>query len=320
MSFAETLWLVLAGVYALACTLLSIGVAFCWHAGFGRRRSSAAELLALRLLPAVGAAFLTLTVALPAFLIHEPRHEAEPAGPLLVLLVLLALGALSHGVWRGGRAWGATRALLARLSPVDRYDARAGRCVDIVGVSQPLAAAVGVWRPRILAADRVRAALSEEEFRLIIAHEVAHISAHDNMKLLLQIVSPDPLAWLPAGIALTERWRAAVELEADARAGGRDARRRVALASALLKVARLSSGSLRPAALSMPIVVDDVDGRVRELLSPISNPHRSLLTAALAAGALMIALAGVPLQAGVHESIESLVAFGAGHESLAWPR
>ena len=82
MSFTETLCLVLAAVYALACILLSIGVALSWHAGLERRRSSPIELLTLRLLPAVGAAFLTLTVALPAFLIHEPHHERRsPQGP-----------------------------------------------------------------------------------------------------------------------------------------------------------------------------------------------------------------------------------------------
>lgn len=321
MSFAETLGLVLAAVYALVCTLLSIGVAFCWHFGLERRRSSPRELLALRLLPAVGAAFLTLTVALPAFLIHEPRREAEPAGPLLVTLALLAVGALAHGVWRGWRAWAATRALLHRCSPVDRYDTSAGRSVDIVAASEPVAAVVGVWRPRILAADSVRAACTDEEFRQIIAHEVAHVSAHDNMKLLLQIVSPDPLAWMSAGNALTERWRAAAELEADARAGSCDSRKRVTLASALLKVARLSSRlEPRSLGLGMPIVVDDVEGRVRELLSPVPMPQKSLPVTALLACALLIALAGVPIEPSVHESIESLVAFGVAHDSIASSR
>jgi hypothetical protein len=311
MSFTETLCLVLAAVYALACILLSLGVALSWHAGLERRRSSPIALLTLRLLPAVGAAFLTLTVALPAFLIHEPHHEAEPAGPLLGVLALCALGAAGHGMLRGWRAWGATRALLRRCSPVDRSYVAARGPVDIVEVSAPVAAVVGVWRPRILAADCVRAACSDEEFRQVIAHEAAHVAAHDNVKLLLQIISPDALTWLPAGTALTERWRAAAELEADARASGCDPRKRVALASALLKVARLSSGTERRSlALSMPVAVDDVAGRVRELLAPVPMPHRPHPKRWLVACALMIAVVGVPLHRSVHESIESLVAFG----------
>jgi Zn-dependent protease with chaperone function len=317
MSFTATLCLVLAAVYALTSLLLSIAVALSWHLGLERRPSGPDELLALRLLPSVGAAFLTLTVALPAFLIHEPRRGAELAGPLLVVLALFALLAAGLGLLRGWRAGAATRALLRHCGPADRCDVGAGRCVEIVRVSEPVAAVVGVWRPRILAADCVRAACSDAEFRQVIAHEAAHVAAHDNAKLLLQIIGPDALAWMPAGRALTERWRAATELEADARASGCDPRQRVALAAALLKVARLSSGTLqRSRALSMPVAVDDVAGRVRELLAPLPMPHRPLPTKALVACALLIIAAGVPLYEGVHESIESLVAFGAPHDGL----
>ena len=313
MSFTGTLCLVLAAVYALTCVALSIGVASGWHLGLQRRRSSPGELLTLRLLPTVGAAFLTLTVALPAFLIHEPRHEAEPVGPLLVILALFALGAAAHATLRGWRAWAATGALLRRCGPAERCRDRAG--VDIVEVSEPLAAVVGAWHPRVLAAASVRAACSDEEFRQVVAHEAAHLSAHDNMKLLLQMISPDALTWMPAGAALTERWRAAAELEADARACGSDPRKRVALASALLKVARLSSGTERRSlALSMPVAVDDVEGRVRELLAPSPMPCRRLPMRALLACALTIGLVAVPFYGSVHESIESLVAFGTGYE------
>jgi hypothetical protein len=315
MSFTETLCLVLAAIYALTCVLISISVAWCWHAGLERRRWRPGELLTLRLLPAVGAAFLTLTVALPAFLIYEPHQETEPVGPLLMGLALFALGAAGHGMLRGWRAWAATRALLQRCSPLDRYYGRAGRSVDIVDVPEPLAAVVGAWRPRVLAADCVRAACSDEEFRQVIAHEAAHVAAHDNVKLLLQIITPDALGWLPAGAELTARWRAAAELEADARASGGDPRKRVALASALLKVARLSSGTERHSlGLCMPVAVDDVEGRVRELLAPLSMPHRRLPIRGLMACALIIAVVSVPLYESVHESIESLVAFGTSYD------
>jgi hypothetical protein len=315
MSFTETLCLVLAAVYALTCVLLSIGVAASWHAGLERGRSMPGELLTLRLLPSVGAAFLTLTVALPAFWMHEPHHERESVGPLIVLLALLALCAAGHGMLRGLRAWTATRALLRRCGPLDRCHARAGRSVNMVDVPEPLAAVVGAWRPRILAAHCVRAACSDEEFRQVVAHEAAHVSAHDNVKLLLQIISPDALMWMPAGTALTERWRAAAELDADARASGRDPRKRVALASALLKVARMSSATERRSlALSMPVVVDDVEGRVRELLAPLPMPHGRLPMRIIMAAFLMIAIIGVPLYGSVHRSIESLVAFGTSYD------
>jgi Zn-dependent protease with chaperone function len=315
MSFAATLCLVLAAVYALACVLLSIGVALSWHAGLARRRLTSGEALTLRLLPAVGAAFLTLTVALPAFLIDEPRHETEPVGPMLLMFALFALGAAAHGLFRAWRAWAATRALLRRCGLAVRGRGAAGRTVDIVHIPEPLAAVVGAWRPRVLAADCVRAVCSDEEFRQLIAHEAAHVTAHDNAKLLLQIISPDALRWMAAGTALTERWRAAAELEADARAGGCDPRKRVALAAALLTVARLSSGMAhRSLALSMPVALDDVAGRVRELLAPVPMPQRRLPLRVLLACALIIAGGGVLLHGGLHAFIESLVAFGIGYD------
>jgi Zn-dependent protease with chaperone function len=308
VSFTETLFLVLAGVYGLTSLVLSAGVAVGWHAGLERRGSTSGELLALRLLPSVGAAFLTLTIVLPAFCLYEPRHETEQAGPLLVALTLLALLGAGHGVLRGWRAWAATRALLSSCGLSGRGEGIAG--VDIVDVPEPLVAVVGGWRPRVLAAHCVRAACSDEEFRQVLAHEAAHVASHDNLKLLLLLISPDVLAWMPAGNALTKRWRAAAELEADARASGGDPCKRVALASALIKVARLSSGAPhRSAVLSMPVAFDDVQGRVCALLAPPS-PVRSLDARALIAGTLMIGVAAALPYGLIQELVESLVAFG----------
>ena len=322
MSFGAMLCLVLAAVYATTCALLSIGVALVWNAALERRRPGAGELLTLRLAPAAGAAFLTLNVALPAFLIHEPYHDTEPVGPLLVMLAVLALCALGSGMFRAWRALRATRALLRRCRPTDGGPADggpadrgpAGAQLDILDDPEPVVAVVGVWRPRIIATDRVRAALSDEEFLQVIAHERAHVAAHDNLKLLLQIIIPDALTWMPAGTGLTERWRAAAELEADARAVGLDQAKRLALASALLKVARLSTATgQRSLALRMA-AFDDVSVRVRELLEPVPMPRRRLPLRTLMACSLLLAVIGVPLYASLHDCIESLVAFGTGYE------
>jgi Zn-dependent protease with chaperone function len=309
---AVSSFLVLAAVYALICALLSLGVVVSWHLWFARRRASARALLSLRLAPAVGAAFLTLSVALPAFLMHEPDHESELAGPLLVTLAMLALAAAGHGLVRGSRAWAATRALLRRCgSPIGSHEG-GGRAVEIIDVPEPFAAVVGAWRPRILAAAGLRAACSDEEFRLVIAHEAAHGSAHDNIKLLLQILSPDALAWMPAGAALTERWRAAAELDADARASGGDPRKRLALASALLKVAHMSSGTrARSLALSLPMAANDVAERVRALLAPLPSVATVPRTISkMAALAVSIAVLCMPLYGLVQAAIEALVRFG----------
>jgi hypothetical protein len=130
-------------------------------------------------------------------------------------------------------------------------------------------------------------------------------------KLLLLLASPDALAWMPAGEALTAGWRAAAELEADALATGSDPRKRVALASALIKVARLSTPATPQfAELIMPVALDDVEGRVRRLLAPLPASPRTLRMRIVVACALLLAAVVVPLYGLVQMSIEALVAFG----------
>ena len=310
MNFAGTLCLVLLAAYGLASLLLSIGVAGLWSVRCERIRATSGELLALRLLPSAGALFLALAVVLPAFLTREPNRAVEPAGPLLLVLALCALATIGGGIWRAWKAWTGAAVLLrscGRARPCEM----AGLKIDIVDVREPMVAVVGAWRPRIVAAKGVLAVCDGEEFRQVIEHEAAHISARDNLKLLLLLASPDALAWLPAGDALTARWRTAVEFEADAAATGADSRKRVALASALIKVARLSTTAKRElAVLLMPVGMDDVEGRVRRLLAPPAPSPGTWRVGMGIACALLVALAAVPLYGPVHEFLEALVAFG----------
>jgi Zn-dependent protease with chaperone function len=311
VSFAAMLCIVLVGGYGLTSLLLSILVAVTWRTGLDRVRSTSNDFLAMRLLPTAGAALVTLTVMLPAFLIYEPAHELEQVGPFLVALVLLALLTFGAGLVRGWRASAAGRALLRNFGPPDTWFTGNGQKVDLLNIPEPIVAVVGGWRPRIVAAKHLLGACSPEEFREVLAHEAAHVSSRDNLKLFLLVVSPDALAWLPCGATLVARWRAAAELEADEHATGSDPRKRVALASALIKVARLSSGTEAPLLrLSMPVALDDVEGRVRQLLSPSPATARTTTITGLMACASLVPLIAVPLYGLVHLFIEALVAFG----------
>ena len=311
MSFALTLCLVLLAANALVSLLLSIIVLVAWHAGLQRSPATSADLLAMRLLPTGGAAFLVLTAVLPAFLIYEPRHAAEPVGVLPVALALFTLVALGDGVRRAWRANAAARSLICHCGPVHLRLVQSGHEIDIFDVEEPIVAVVGGWHPRIVAAKRVVAACSAEEFQRVIAHEAAHVSGRDNLKLLLLVSIPDALAWMPLGAALARRWRAAAEFAADERATGPDPKKRIALASALVKVARLSSAKdRRMPALSMPVAVDDVEGRVRRLLAPSPNAARTPILGFLIACALLLPAVTAPFYGFVHEFIEALVALG----------
>jgi len=313
MSFAPNLALVVLATYALCSALLAAAVGLACRAGAGRALSASRKLLALRLLPSAGAALLALTVVMPAFLLHEPPHEAEAMGPVMPALALIALLLVGDGVRRGWRASAAADRFLRQAGAAGAWPVVGGRQVEIVELKDPIVAVVGALRPRIVAARHVVAACSVSEFTQVVAHEAAHVSARDNLKRLLLLASPDPLAWLPAGAALAERWRMAAEFEADERATGADRRKRVELAAALVKVARLSSGAAcTPPALSMTVATDDVEARVRRLLAP-SPPVRGRTSRRGVAAALLLLLLpllAVPWYGPLHQLIETLVAFG----------
>ena len=309
MSPALLLGLVLLATFGLVGLMLSGLLALAWSAGLERLSATSVDLLGLRLLPSAGALLIALTVVLPAFLSFEPHREHEAAGPLVIVLAALAAAGLAGGIWRGWRACRAARALLDCCRPgADRVG---HDMVHVVEVAQPLVAVIGAWRPRIVTTESVRAACNAEEFRAVLAHEAAHLAARDNLKLLMLLAAPDALALTRVGTLLTDRWRAAAECEADQRATAGDSERRLALASALIKVARLLErrGAPHPA-LGMPVAADDVPGRVQALLAPPAPHARGRILAALATGALLLPLLALPGYARLHELMEQLIAFG----------
>jgi Zn-dependent protease with chaperone function len=312
MSFDTTFPLVLLAAYGLFNLLLSAAVLLAWRAGLRRHLTDAAAVLGARLLPAAGSATLVLTVVLPAFLVYEPRRAHDQPGPLLVVAALFTLLVLLDGVRRGWRAWWATRALMRSSQPQLAEPAAGSSAVTVLNVKEPLVGVVGGWKQRIVAARCVAAACDHEEFRQVLAHEAAHMDSRDNLKLLLLLTMPDALAWFSTGRALTEHWRAVTELEADERASGADPRKRVALASALVKVARLSLASGRPRRSSrVGSHLSGLEHRVRRLLAPSAAAmHRSFPARRLLTCALLVPLLAVPLYASVHRLIEVLVAFG----------
>lgn len=311
MSFDVTFPLVLLAAYGLFNLLLSAAVVLASRAGLRRHLTDARAVLGVRVFPAAGSATLVLTVVLPAFLLYEPRHAHDQPGPLLVLSALFTLLVLADGARRGWRAWRATRALVRSAQPHLTEAAAANSEVTVINVKEPLVGVVGGWKQRIVAARCVAAACDNEEFRQVLAHEAAHMDSRDNLKLLVLRTMPDALAWLSTGRALTEHWRALTELEADERASGADPRKRVALASALIKVARLSIASGRPGrAARVSSQLTGLEHRVRRLLAPSAAIRRSFPARRLLTCALLVPLLAVPLYASVHRLIEALVAFG----------
>jgi hypothetical protein len=293
-----------------ACFALALDAAFAaaWFAFLRRRRWSSSDLLALRLAPIVGAALLCAAVVLPAFLCYEPAHRREPLGTGLLGLGALAVVLIGAGIVRALRAGAATRRLVRSCT--------AGRCVpataqgiEIVDVAEPLVAVFGALRPRVLAARRVLQSCSAEEFQCIVDHETAHIAAADNLKLALLHGCPDLIGSLPFGTVLVNRWKAAAEFDADERAAGADRARRLALASALIKVARLTGRRASfDATTVMAVAAGQVEERVRRLLSTAPSSRRGSLRYWLIGCALATPIAALPAYATLHRCIELLVA------------
>lgn len=311
MTFGVTLALVLFASFGLCNLVLSAAVALSWRAGWLAGLARADTVLGVRLVPALGSALLVSSIVLPAFVLYEPPHAQDEPGALLIVSAVLGLLTLVDGMRRGWRAWWATRALLRRSRSMLAHAPAADGDVSVINVVEPLVAVVGGWRQRIVASRCVAAACDGEEFRQVIAHESAHRDARDNLKLLALLAMPDVLAWLPAGGALTAQWRASRELEADDCASGADPRKRVALASALIKVARLSLASGTPQRCrGQSSHFGGLEHRVRRLLAPAPHTGPGVPSRCVMTTALLAPLLAMPLYAFVHQLIEVLVAFG----------
>lgn len=279
----------------------------------------ARHLLTLALFP-LAAGLLAAGLAALAWLAHEPRSTDEAPGPVLLALALAGLAVVT---WRAGSA-GLDAASSRRLVARFRREGRglAGFPLPALQADHPfpVAALAGVWRPRLLIADRVLKALQPAELDAVVAHELAHLEARDNLKRLLLAASPDPLALTGAGRRLRSEFLAAAEAAADARACVRVSP--TTLARAIVKVAGLVPAGAR---LDLRVASFHHDGslaaRVRALVEePVAASaeptvsrasfRRSLVIGAALAATLAAALAGADtVLAALHGALERLVHF-----------
>jgi Zn-dependent protease with chaperone function len=260
-----------------------------------------ALVLGLRLLPSAAALFVAAGLVAPAYVLFEPPDSGERVGAVLAGLAFLGLLLLVLGLRRGTRALAATSALARR------WGSRGGR-VDLAGspvrayrVDQesPVFAVVGVRRPRLFVSTRVLEALTPAEVEAALAHERAHLAAHDNLKRLAMASAPDLLRLFPAFRALEGEWARAAEAMADARASAGDGGTALALAAGLVKVARLTA---RPAA-GLPISAlhdgGDVEARVRWLVNAADGEAAGSEAPARAHATGPALLLGLPIVAAV---------------------
>lgn len=274
--------------------------------------------LGLRLLPAAASIAFVGAVFLPSYWQYEPRELVEGFDPELAGVALLAVAVCAAAAIRGALAWrrASTRAQAwLELSQPLAMPAIALPSYEI-DIATPMMALVGIVRPRLFITRGVLDALTSEELDAAVAHELGHWRAADNLKRLAMRAAPDLLMASAASRAVERRWAAAAEHDADQRAADaasdvpERSRLRCALASALVKVARLMPPPT-PTRDPISTLVDggDIESRVHSLLddAPAASPARALSVAALVGAAAATALLYAPLLRAVHAFTELIV-------------
>jgi beta-lactamase regulating signal transducer with metallopeptidase domain len=284
---------------------------------FGQRRSveRCADLLfVLRITPFVAAVGATLALAVPSFVLFEPRAIDEQMSGWSIVLGITGIAVVLGGLWR-------MSSLLVKTSQVVSHWSSDARVIDsgpiddfpdsvpplrISAFAPPLTVS-GVLRPCLWLSRAAQSALTEPELQTAIRHEMVHVRRRDNLrKLILRLIA------FPGMKQLEIEWYAATELVADAAAVS-SAFEALHLAEAMIKLSRLSLHP--PPELSTGLVNDDTDrvvARVMRLITwtePRPAQKHSLGYKMLVAATVVTSLVLTygHLLAQVHEATEFLV-------------
>jgi Zn-dependent protease with chaperone function len=302
--------------------LASVVAALLWRAAQGdlERVSPhvrAGGLLLLRVFPATAAAIIVLGVVLPAFWRFEPRETSEMVGESLVVLALAASGVIAMALCRGWRASRATARVVHGWLRHARPVAFPGVHIRAYSIDAefPVVSVVGILRPRLFISERVLRECTPEELHAMTRHECGHLASRDNLKRLVLRACPTPLLLTRVACELERYWHEACEEAADDYAARASVPSALALANALLRVARMAPAG-RATILPALSLYDggSFERRIRRLIAAGprdgSRPAWLLAARGLALVAPILALAvlldGNLLHA-VHQVIEAVV-------------
>jgi len=273
--------------------------------------------LCLRLLPAAVSIVAVIAVFLPSYWKYEPRDYDEGFNFTLEAAALAAFTLVACAVARGVAAWVRASNRAREWQQHAQPLALPGTPLPAFAVEAetPIVALVGVLRPRLFITRSVVDALTEEELAAGLGHEVGHWRALDNLKRLAMRMAPDFLAMSIVGRDLERRWAASAESWADrhacdAESVGDRGRARCALASAIVKVARMAPAMATTEPISTLVDGGDIALRVRSLLDDAVPPapprsRRVWIGAAAVVAALVVGYA--PLLEVVHVATEIVV-------------
>lgn len=204
----------------------------------------------------------------------------QPHGPSHDVLALAVLGlVLAIALWqvfRWGQGYGRLRLLESVATPeregavrqrLTRLDLQWPGPLTVVSFDQPLCFVAGAIQPRLVVSTSVVKAMTDDEMRVMIAHELAHVERRDNAWRLFGQAAL--LFHLPGlGHRAMGRWHHAAEVACDDVAAVRVGSR-LAVAEALVRFQRLLQQRGRVSPLGMAFGhAGALELRVRRLLDP----------------------------------------------------
>ena len=218
-----------------------------------RAATGARVLLVLRLLPSALSIVGALALCLPSYLRFE-QDASEEIGTVCTVLALCGFAMICASVAR--LVWGLRMSALLKEEGL-----RLAAC-------DPIFALVGFLRPRVVVSKQIRKVLSDAQMEAALLHESAHLTAGDNLKRLALLAAPRPLFLRACFRSVEEQWMRLAEWAADDTAIAGQPARALALAEALVSVARISSSrSGLLIASSLVVCNDDLERRVQRLLA-----------------------------------------------------
>lgn len=242
MIFAARGLLVSLAFFATVYCPLSLLVVLVWRGAknINLASANAANLLfGLRILPFVVSAVVTMCFTLPSFWLLERKSPDEDAGTfILALCSLLILGA---GLFRVLKVQArTTRAITQWLMGTTTVgaDGRMPRLRASEGA--PPLILVGFWKPRVMISDLATAALTDDELRVAVRHELGHARSWDNLKRVM--ISSTPF---PGMNGIESAWQETAELAAD-EAAVANRQEALDLAAALIKLSLSSQPWPKP--------------------------------------------------------------------------
>jgi len=240
--FAARGLLVSLAFFATVYCPLSLLLVSAWQGAkhFSQGTANAANLLfGLRIFPFAVSAVVTVFFTFPSFWLLERKSLDEDAATfILALCSLLILGA---GLFRVLKVQARTTRVIAQWlmgAATVGADGRMPRLRASEGA--PPLVLVGFWKPRVMISDLATAALTDDELRVAVRHELGHARSWDNLKRVM--VSSTPF---PGMNGIESAWQETAELAAD-QAAVANRQEALDLAAALIKLSLSSQPWPKP--------------------------------------------------------------------------